>query len=141
MHKLLQIIPVIWNKVVKMKSIKINKGDIGKLERIASQGPLAETGWATSILDTLGKVLHLLVHKWKKKKTFSEHPSTSQRINSQAEGISWDLFLCFWYKIIIKLIHRNRLWINNMKQRKMMTHLWHKVGIIIKNQFSWTERA
>lgn len=44
MHKLLQIIPVIWNKVIKMKSIKINKGDTGKLERITSQGPLVETG-------------------------------------------------------------------------------------------------
>lgn len=68
MHKLLQIIPVIWNKVVKMKSIKIIKGDTGLLERIASQGPLVETGWVTSILDTLGKVLHLLVHKEIKKK-------------------------------------------------------------------------
>lgn len=31
MQKLLQIIPVIRNKVVKMKPIKTNKGDIGNL--------------------------------------------------------------------------------------------------------------
>lgn len=91
MHKLLQIIPVIWNKVVNMKSIKINKGDTGKLERIASQGPLVATGWVTSILDTLGKVLHLLVHK-EIKKNFREHPSTLRSMVKQEAflGICFD---------------------------------------------------